>query len=223
MKNTGKLLVVSYFIVLALLAFNTFYLNSLYQKSLNQKGMLALMQANIQQKGNEKKESNVSRQTLTLQEFLPKGVPEVYGTELGISFDKPVESLKVLAKLDGDLYPNGKLKFSGLSEKAKKRYLSIGQKIACEYCCGAKTLVFQDGKPACGCAHSAAMRGLAMYLLSKHENKFSDEKILAELTKWKTMFFPKQMYAKELATSKRQSAGTQQTEIKEIPDMVGGC
>lgn len=146
---------------------------------------------------------------------IPRGIPAVYGSELNVSFDRPVESLDVLAALDGDLYPDGKLKYAGLNDEQKKRYLRVGASIACEYCCGAKTLVFSDGQPACGCAHSAAMRGLTKYLLLNHENEYSDQEILGELTKWKALFFPKQTIAKYL-----QAGGS---SITPLPDMVGGC
>ena len=51
------------------------------------------------------------------------------------------------------------------------------------------------GGAACSCAHSFAMRGLAKYLLVKHP-KMSNDEILTELAKWKTLFFPGQMTAK---------------------------
>ncbi|MBI4177073.1 MAG: hypothetical protein HY516_01790 [Candidatus Aenigmarchaeota archaeon] len=142
---------------------------------------------------------------------LPKGPPAIYGAELGVSFDKVVESLNVLSALDGDLYPDGKLKFADLNNVQQGRYLKIGSMIACEFCCGASTLVFSDGQPACGCSHSAAMRGLAKYLLINHGDEYTDQQILDELTKWKTMFFPKQMAAKYAS------------DTKNVPDMVGGC
>ncbi len=157
---------------------------------------------------------------ITLQEaiaaVIPTGVPAVYGNELSVSFDKPTESLTILSALDGDLYPDGKLKFSMLTPKQLERYKKIGFSIACEYCCGATSLIANDGRPACGCAHSAAMRGLAMYLLTEHENEYTDEQILSELTKWKAMFFPKQMIEKYMQSGSVQA-------IAELPDMVGGC
>ena len=70
-----------------------------------------------------------------------------------------------------------------------ERYLKIGSSIACEYCCGAQSLVFSNGERACGCAHSYAMRGLAKYLLINHP-EMSDLEILSELGKWKVLFFP---------------------------------
>ena len=112
-----------------------------------------------------------------------KGIPAVYGQALGVSYDDPVAAMKILAGFDP--YQD----VSKLSKAVLKRYTDIGTAISCEYCCGAQTMVFPDGVAACGCAHSAAMRGLARWLL---ENKpdMSDADILAELVSWKTLFFP---------------------------------
>lgn len=52
------------------------------------------------------------------------------------------------------------------------------------------------GDAACGCAHSFAMRGLAKYLITNHGSEFTDEQILDELAKWKTLFFPTPMATK---------------------------
>lgn len=150
----------------------------------------------------------------TKQDFMPKGSPAIYGTELGVSFDDALGSLNVLAMLDGDLYSDGKLKFSELSSAQQERYLKIGSSIACEFCCGANTLVFSDGQPACGCSHSAAMRGLAKHLLTNHGSEYTDQQILDELTKWKTVFFPKQMLARY--ASGKVSVGSHE-------EMVGAC
>ncbi|MEK6941704.1 MAG: hypothetical protein AABW85_02515 [archaeon] len=155
-------------------------------------------------------------------EIIPKGVPEIYGGEIGVSFDNPVESMKVLSNFDGDLYPSGKYKVSQLTDSQKQRYIKIGSGIACEFCCGATTLVARDGKPACGCAHSAAMRGLAMHLLINHENEMSDDQILAELTKWKTMFFPKEMVQKAIEL-KAQNGEISPSTVSQLPEQVGGC
>ncbi len=157
-----------------------------------------------------------------LAELIPKGVPAVYGPELGISFDDAVKGLAIIADLDGDLYPNGKIKLSDLTEQQKKRYINVGMRISCEYCCGATSLITGDGAVACGCAHSAGMRGIAKYLLKYHENEFTDEQILAELTKWKTMFFPKQMIQKAIQLQS-EGKGIDPSVLNQIPEMVGGC
>lgn len=144
---------------------------------------------------------------------MPKGIPDVYGQELGVSFDNVLASLPILSTLDGDLYEDGTLTYADLNQEQQQRYVRIGSSIACEFCCGATTMVFSNGQPSCACAHSAAMRGLTKYLLINHPD-MSDEQILDELVKWKTLFFPKQMLA-------RASSGTGSAQA--IPDMVGGC
>jgi len=127
--------------------------------------------------------------TVSASEIIPKGVPEVYGKELGVSYDdvsaantKTTEAaIGVLANLDNSIT---------LSGDNLQRYIKIGSEIACEYCCGAETLVFSNGQAACGCAHSYAMRGLAKYLIKNHGNEVTDDQILEELGKWKVLFFP---------------------------------
>ena len=44
-----------------------------------------------------------AKQAALIEKIIPKGIPEVYGQELGVSFDKPVEGLDVLAGLDADM------------------------------------------------------------------------------------------------------------------------
>ena len=127
-------------------------------------------------------------------DILPKGIPDVYGKELGISYDdvsvkdpeKADSTIKKLALFDVNL---------NLEGDKLKRYILITNSISCEYCCGAQSITFPDGQPACGCAHSYAMRGLAKYLLTEHP-EMSDDTILEELGKWKTLFFPDVMNAK---------------------------
>ncbi|MEK6843094.1 MAG: hypothetical protein AABY04_01270, partial [Candidatus Micrarchaeota archaeon] len=172
---------------------------------------------------------------------IPRGVPAIYGAELKVNFDDPVNSMNVLAKLDDG---------NGMADPAMNaRYVKVGSSIACEYCCGATTLVSGSGSSACGCAHSYAMRGLAKYLISKHGAEFTDDQILAELGKWKTMFFPKQILTKavefasaskdintlDLTSNKYRGftapaqlaqsapAGSVSTGLTGLPNMVGGC
>lgn len=119
---------------------------------------------------------------------IPKGVPAVYGQELGISYDdvspnnpnKADQTIRKLAFYDVNISLSGDL---------LQRYIEIGTNISCEYCCGAQAIIFNDGEAACGCAHSYAMRGLAKYLLINHPDMTNDQ-ILEELGKWKTLFFP---------------------------------
>ncbi|MEM4318534.1 MAG: hypothetical protein QW244_03290 [Candidatus Pacearchaeota archaeon] len=124
----------------------------------------------------------------TISDIIPTGVPPVYGSELGIRYDdvspnNPRLADETIAKLGSF---DNKITLSG--EKLQ-RYIEIGLQISCEYCCGAAAIIFKDGSPACGCAHSYAMRGLAKYLLTYHP-EMSNEQILEELGKWKVLFFP---------------------------------
>lgn len=126
---------------------------------------------------------------VSASEIIPTGTPKIYGKELGISYDdinpnnaRTTESaIAVLANLDNSITLTG---------ADLQRYIDIGSQISCEYCCGAKSIIFSNGQAACGCAHSYAMRGLAKYLISNHGTEFTDDEILEELGKWKVLFFP---------------------------------
>lgn len=166
---------------------------------------------------------------------ISQGVPDIYGEELGVSYDDPVQSLSILAQLDPSL-PSG-VKFE--NDAQKKRYVVLGSAIACEFCCGAKTLVFSNGQPACGCQHSYAMRGLAAHLIKTHPD-MSDAEMLRELARWKSLFFPKQMIQKFASqiTAKQFTPDIEAlalgidiegidksdlTDLDQLPGMVGGC
>ena len=160
--------------------------------------------------------------------FMPSGVPDVYGQEFGISFNKVQDAINKVTVLDPTYGPGGKkIALTDLTTAELERYKKIGASIACEYCCGVKTLTNEDGTAACGCDHSQMMRGLTAYLTKNHPQEFTDEEILTELTKWKRTYFPKQTLSAELA--KRAKAGEPGIEqiLKEFPDflpqMVGGC
>ena len=127
--------------------------------------------------------------TASASEIIPTGIPKIYGGELKISYDdvspndpvKTESTINVLSNIDRTVTLTG---------DDLERYVKIGSMIACEYCCGAETLVFSNGQPACGCAHSYSMRGLAKYLIKNHGDEYTDDEILEELGKWKVLFFP---------------------------------
>jgi len=154
--------------------------------------------------------------------FIPSGIPAVYGQELNISFDQVQDAINKVAPLD-PTYGQKKITLTGAD---LERYIKIGSQTSCQYCCGATTLVFENGEAACGCDHSQMMRGLAAYLIKNHP-EMSDEQILKELNTWKITYFPKQTLTAEL--DRRLKAG--ETEIQAIleefpeflPQMVGGC
>lgn len=132
-------------------------------------------------------------------QILPKGVPAIYGAELGIRYDdvdindqqKANALIEKLVALDD---PNPK---NSLTAGQLKRFLDIGNQIGCEYCCGLGVMVTKDGGRPCSCQHSWAMRGIAQYLIKKHP-EMADDKILEEVAKWKTLFFPDNIGQKAL-------------------------
>ena len=138
-------------------------------------------------------DSNISERiatgigTVSALDVSPKGAPVIYGGELGVSYNDVSASNPQLA--DATMAKLAKYEDMQLDSAQMERYVKIGSSIACEYCCGAKTLVFSNGERACGCAHSYAMRGLAKYLLTEHP-EMTDLEILEELGKWKVLFFP---------------------------------
>ncbi|MFH1391009.1 MAG: hypothetical protein ABIH20_01725 [Candidatus Diapherotrites archaeon] len=221
--NTEKLVFALAFLVLGTMAFNIFLQGEISQQVAEQKIQIQYMSlAQPVQQTNTAKVQENTQTVISFEEFIPKGVPAIYGAELGVSFDKPVESLDVLKALDGDLYETGLLKFADMSQEQQQNYIKIGMSISCEYCCGAEYIVAPNGQPACGCAHSAAMRGLIKYLLINHGDDYTNEQILEQLTLWKTMFFPKQMYQKTIQLQ-ADGGNLTGTVLDEIPDMVGGC
>ena len=126
-------------------------------------------------------------ESVSASNIIPKGMPEIYGVEMGVSYD-------YITPNDPQLTQNTINKLSQyedmeLNQEQMARYIRIGSSISCEYCCGAKAIIFSNGERACGCAHSYAMRGVAKYLLTKHPD-MTDEQILNELGKWKVLFFP---------------------------------
>jgi len=172
---------------------------------------------------------------------ISQGVPGIYGNELGVSFDQVQASMDILKEYD-PTYGQRKIALTG---DGLKRYIDIGLRIACEYCCGAKSIVFNNGQAACGCAHSQAMRGLSAYLIKNHGSEYSNDQILRELARWKGMFFPKQMIQKmagelqgkqftpDIAAlligvklpdyGQGQASAPIPSEINNLPSMVGGC
>ena len=167
---------------------------------------------------------------------IPTGSPDIYGEKLGLSFDDvspndPYRADAVISKL---AQIDRSLNLDGAN---LERYIDIlynlNDGISCEYCCGARSIIFENGQAACGCAHSYAMRGLTKYLITELGDKFTDLEILEEIGKWKTLFFPTQMQLKadilkengvefnyvNLASNKYR--GIEQG--KTAGGMVGGC
>jgi len=136
---------------------------------------------------------NVGIGTVSASSVIPTGTPPIYGEELGVKYDYVSPSNQKLA--DETIRILGNIDRSEeLNEEQKQRYIEIlynmNNGISCEYCCGAKSIIFENGEMACGCAHSYAMRGLTKYLIKYHGDEFTDEEILTEIGKWKVLFFP---------------------------------
>jgi hypothetical protein len=161
-----------------------------------------------------------------VSDVIPTGIPEIYGKELGISYDGVSPNNPRLADQTIDVMSNldRTITLTGVN---LQRYVDTVSQISCEYCCGVPSIIVREedveaqnsriqaaiqsgeitaeeaqqytrtaGDSACGCAHSFAMRGIAKYLLTEHGNEFTNDEILTELAKWKTLYFPGQMTAK---------------------------
>ncbi len=163
--------------------------------------------------------------------MIAKGTPE-YGEALGVSFDDPANSVNTLAKL------HNQVPTSQLTAEEKQRYVNIGTKISCEFCCGAPAVIDQNGRDLCGCAHALSFMGLSKWLI-KNQPEWTDEEILTELTRWKTLYYPRNMIEKGVAAAengmeltpavlndpnllKKIKAGDT-SSIGSLPEMVGGC
>lgn len=127
--------------------------------------------------------------SVSASEIIPTGTPKVYGEELKISYDDVSPNNQQLADQTISVLSNID-KSETLTGDDLTRYIRIASQISCEYCCGAESVIFKNGQPACGCAHSYSMRGLAKYLIKYHGDEFTDDEILEEMGKWKVLFFP---------------------------------
>lgn len=236
-------------VLVAVLSFNQFYITKAY-KTLGLKNYFSLSVLNkLTNKAKTQKISNTGSVDLGLtgkamddaiKIAIGQGAPKIYGQEMNVSFDDVQASLDVMKIYDPD-YGSNKLILSG---DDLKRYINVALKISCEYCCGAKSIIRPDGKGACGCAHSQAMRGLLAYLIKNHNAEYTDDELLRELARWKAVYFPKQMIKKLAEQLQGINSFTPDTaslviglklpdyggkevplpsEIKDLPNMVGGC
>lgn len=101
-----------------------------------------------------------------------------------------------------------------LNPDEMERYITIGTEplITCEFCCGVKTLVREDGSPTCGCAHSIAMRGMTAYLIRNYP-EMTNAEISYEIVRQKGLYFPKQMQ-KRMASQLAGDAADFTADIK---------
>ncbi|MBI4015976.1 MAG: hypothetical protein HY362_04635 [Candidatus Aenigmarchaeota archaeon] len=174
---------------LFIVGFNTMQINSL----VGEKNSLATASVSNTVTGNVISSvvstTQIQQSQVSGIDVAPKGVPSIYGEELKVSFDDV--SVTNPQKADATINKLGVLDDQiTLSAEEMTRYIDIAGRISCEYCCGAASIIFPNGNAACGCAHSYAMRGLAKYLLKNHGSEYTNDQILDELGKWKTLFFP---------------------------------
>ncbi len=166
-----------------------------------------------------------------INSLIPTGTPE-YGSEIGVSYDDPVNSLNILANFDYAIPTKS------LTSEEKQRFVDVGTKISCEFCCSAPAVIDHNGRDLCGCSHAASFRGLAKYFIKNHPDKSNDE-ILLELTRWKSLYYPRNMVEKGVALLSNNmeltASGLNDREllsklssgdlsnIGQLPSMVGGC
>ena len=133
---------------------------------------------------------------------IPTGIPDVYGQEIGVSYDdvSPSDARKADAVIRKISVFDNQITLTG---NDLQRYIAAVSQISCEYCCGAESIIFSNGQAACGCAHSAAMRGLAKYLIKNHGTEYTNDEVLEELGKWKTLFFPGMLAKKALVLKEK--------------------
>src|SRR3989338_11530889 len=167
-----------------------------------------------------------------INSVIPTGTPDGYGPALGVSFDDPVAGLSILANLHRQIPTNS------LSAEEKQRYINVGTKISCEFCCSAPAVVDESGRDLCGCSHALSFMGLSKYMVMNHPD-WTDDQILLELTKWKSLYYPRNMVEKastliandmELTATSLNDAqlltkisSGDTASIGQLPAMVGGC
>jgi hypothetical protein len=160
--------------------------------------VVIVMLFNVAQLSALKQTSTAGMMTgMATNSVIPTGIPAVYGEKLGIAYDHVSATNPQLA--DATIRKMAMIDQSTVLEGAQlDRYIDIlynmENGMSCEYCCGARSIIFENGQAACGCAHSFAMRGLTKHLIQN--SQLSNEQILEEIGKWKTLFFPSQMTQK---------------------------
>ncbi len=152
--------------------------------------------------------SRIKTQEDAMNVLMPKGTPE-YGQELGISYDDPVGSLE---KLAGMWEPYSR-KVRQENPDVWNRFMALASKpvgISCEFCCGVGAVgIDSNGNSICGCQHNPALLSITLWLMENTD--MTDQEVLAEALRWKTLFFPRDMIS--LATGSADG----------LSQMVGGC
>tara|TARA_Y100000310_G_scaffold238535_1_gene241944 strand:+ start:12755 stop:13495 length:741 start_codon:yes stop_codon:yes gene_type:complete len=160
--------------------------------------------------------NNINNEQDAISIMIPTGAPEYSEALGGITFDDPVNSMEYLAKW----YYALKQEIQQNDPQTWQRYLNLAAAptgISCEFCCGVGPQgITADGNLKCGCKHNPAIQALALGLMQNTD--YSDAEILREAMKWKTMWFPRNMVGLAMDV-----AGTDPSQLKSLPGMVGGC
>ncbi|MBI4448437.1 hypothetical protein HY641_00225 [Candidatus Woesearchaeota archaeon] len=144
-----------------------------------------------------------------INRYVPTGTPE-YGAALGVSFDDPINSLNKLARYDQTEQLD--------TPEEKARYDKLAYGFSCDFCCGGPNSVTHISN--CGCSHAAAWRGVFKYFI-KNNPEYTDEQLIGEATRWKTLWYPGPMMKRIL--SEGSSGSVDASTLSQLPGMVGGC
>lgn len=143
--------------------------------------------------------------------IVPTGTPW-YGQEAGVSFDDPINAQHVWSRYERALQ---------LTAEQQQRWAKIVGSFTCDYCCGSPqrpTIITR-----CGCAHAGAWRGMAAWFIKNYGDKYTDEQIFGEMSKWKALWYPGPTVQRVLQEQASGSGGSGVTDINKLPSMVGGC
>jgi hypothetical protein len=159
---------------------------------------------------------NINNDEDAISVMIPTGTPEYSEALGGITFDDPVNSMEYLAKW----YHNSNSEIKENYPEIWQRYLNLAaapRGISCEFCCGLNAQgITAEGRLMCGCKHQPALLAVTVGLMQNTD--YSDAEILREVMKWKTIWFPRNMIGLAM-----EVAGTDPSQLKELPGMVGGC
>jgi len=161
-----------------------------------------------------------------LNKYVPTGTPW-YADDVGVSFDDPVNSLNIWAEVGGPLGERAGGRFSGsktiwekdLTPEQQARYEKLVSVATCDFCCGSPQRPTRVNE--CGCSHAGAARGIIKYFIQNYGDKYSDEQILGERSRWQTLWYPGPTVKLILSESPDGEASV--SDLSQLPSMVGGC
>ena len=139
----------------------------------------------------------------------------------GVTFDDPISSQKIWGSLLGSRR-FGSDNAIQLTPEEEARWSKIVNLFTCDYCCGGPGQVTHIAN--CGCAHSYGWQGMAKFFIKYYGDKYTDEQIMGEMTKWKGLWYPKGMIQDYLKFASGQGGeGASLDQLDKLPGMVGGC